>query len=148
MRLPGATLLLALIAALPGCSSRNPKLDFRTEILGLEQRRQEAQLRGDWAAIQQMDAPDFIDIGANGVIRTGAENGEAMRSGKLKFDTVNFSEQQVRSYGDVAIVTGIARRTGSFDGTPFQHHIRYTRIYVHGPAGWKVVEAQNTLIEE
>lgn len=117
------------------------------DILNLERLRRDAQLRGDWQAIQNINAPDFTEISAAGAIRTATENSEAMRSGVLKFTAVEYSDQQVHAYGDVAFVTGVAQRSGSFNAAPFQQHSRYTRIYVRRDGSWKAVFAQNTRID-
>lgn len=131
-----------------GCAHASAvRSGVEAEILNLERLRREAQLRGDWRAIQSINAPDFTEIGGNGAIRTAAENAESMRAGVLKFATVDYSDQQVRTYGEVAFVTGVGRRTGSYGGTPFQQHFRYTRIYVRSGGSWKAVFAQNTPID-
>ena len=136
--------LLLLIA----CAHSAPvPAGVEAEILNLERLRGEAQLRGDWQSIQNVNAPDFTEITGNGGIRTAAENSEAMRSGVLKFATVDYSDQHVHAYGDVAFVTGIGRRTGSYQGTSFQQHFRYTRIYVRASGSWRAVFAQNTRID-
>ena len=118
-----------------------------SEILRLERARRDAQLRGDWQEIQKLNTPDFTEIAANGGLRTGAENSQAMRSGVLKFETVEYSDQQVRVYSDVAFVTGVATRTGAYDGKPFSQHFRYTRVYVRTEGMWRAAFAQNTRIE-
>jgi ketosteroid isomerase-like protein len=140
-------LTILLVAAL---SCVHPVLttdSLKTQILELEQQRQQAQLRGDWKTIQTLNAPEFSEIAGTGLIRTGAQNAEDMRSGRLKFDKVDYTEQQVRLYGDVAIVTGIGHRSGAFNGQPFEQRFRYTRIYARQDGGWKVVLAQTTRIE-
>ena len=120
---------------------------IETDILNLERLRRDAQLRADWETMQKINAADFTEITATGAIRSGAENSAAMRTGVLKFTAVEYTDQHVHAYGDVAFVTGIANRTGSFQGTEFQQHLRYTRIYVRRDGSWKAVFAQNTRIE-
>lgn len=139
--------LIALLAFVACAHRTTLARGVEAEILEVEHQRQEAQLRGDWQTIQTLNAPDFTEIAANGGIRTGAENSQAMRSGVLKFETVEYTGQHVHSYGTMAFVTGIGRRTGSYDGVPFQQHFRYTRIYVRRDGSWKAVFAQNTRIE-
>jgi hypothetical protein len=121
--------------------------DIKTQILDLEHQRQQAQLRGDWQTIARLNAPDFSEIAGTGLIRTGAQNSEAMRSGVLKFDKVDYSDQEVRVLGSVAIVTGIGHRLGSFGGSPFEQRFRYTRIYARQEGSWRAVFAQTTRIE-
>jgi hypothetical protein len=121
--------------------------DVTAQILNLEHRRQEAQLRGDWQTIARLNAPDFSEIAGTGLVRTGAQNAEAMRSGVLKFDKVDYSDQEVRLVGGVAIVTGVGHRSGSFGGSAFEQRFRYTRIYARQDGSWRAVFAQTTRIE-
>lgn len=131
-----------------GCGrSAPPPEQVRQEILDLEKQRREAQLQGDWKTIQRINAPDFTEIAGAGTIRTAAQNAEEMRSGVVKFDSVEYSDQLVLPYDNVAIVTGIARRSGSYNGKPFRRQARYSRIYIRRDGGWKAVFAQNTPID-
>ena len=137
-----------LFLLVAGCAHVRPGPDdVRATILDLERQRQQAQLHGDWQSIQKLNSPDLLDITGNGGIRTAAENTEAMRSGKLKFTVVDMTDQQVRVYGNVAVVTGIGHRTGSNEGVSFDQRFRFSRIYVLQDGGWRAVVAQNTRIE-
>ncbi len=136
--------LLPLVVLLVACAST---VDPTQTILDLEAQRQQAQLHGDWQTIQKLNSPDFTEIAGNGAIRTAAQNAQDMRAGALKFETVEYTDEKVRVHGDTAFVTGIANRTGTFNGAPFEQHLRYTRIYVREHGEWRVVFAQNTRIE-
>lgn len=143
--------LVGAFVAIQGCASGGVGAhgtDVGRLILGLEEQRREAQVKGDWQTIQSLNAPDMVDIAGNGAIRTTAQNSEAMRSGALKFTSSEAQEEQVRVYGDVAVVTGIGHRTGSSGGAPFDQHFRFTRIYVRNGSSWRAVLAQNTRVEE
>lgn len=142
----GALLVIEGCAAVGG--GRQSGVGIERAILGLEQRRREAQLKGDWQTIQSLNAPDMMDIGANGAIRSTAQNSEAMRSGTLRFSRVDATDERVRVYGDVAVVTGIGHRSGTFGGAPFEQRFRYTRIYVLQDKTWQAVLAQNTTLQE
>ena len=147
MKVLSVTATLLLVASLACAHPVLTTDNVKTEILDLEHQRQQAQLRGDWQTIERLNATDFTEIAGTGLIRTGAQNAEAMRSGTLKFDKVDYSDQQVRLYGNVAIVTGIGHRSGSFAGSAFEQRFRYTRIYARQETGWRVVFAQTTRIE-
>src|SRR5438105_13576711 len=144
LRLTATLLLVAPLACVHPVLTADT---VKTPILDLEHQRQQAQLRGDWQTIARLNAPDFSEIAGTGLIRTAAQNAEAMRSGILKFDNVDYSEQEVRLYGGVAIVTGIGHRSGSFGGSAFEQRFRYTRIYARQESGWRAVFAQTTRIE-
>lgn len=142
--------VLATIVSLVSLSCAHAALtteNAKSQILDLEYQRQQAQLRGDWQTIQRLNAPEFTEIAGTGLIRTAAQNAEDMRSGRLRFAQVDYTDQQVRLYGSVAIATGIGHRSGSFGGTAFEQRFRYTRIYARQDVGWKVVFAQTTRIE-
>ena len=144
-------LVLAAVIALTGlaCARRvTPARDVEREILALEDQRRDAQRRGDWQTIQSLNAPDFSEIAGTGLIRTAAQNADDMRSGRLKFERVEYTERQVRLLGDAAVVTGLGHRTGSFDGTPFEQRFRYSRVYARRGGAWRVVFAQTTRLGE
>ena len=138
---------IVVVVLLGGCAAVQVPQDVEAHIVALERLRAQAQLRGDWETIRRLNAPDFDEIAGDGGLRTGAENNEAMRAGILKFDAVDYSGLRVRVHGDVAVVTGVARRSGSFRGTPFEQHLRFSRIYVRAEGTWRAVFAQNTRIE-
>jgi len=135
------------IALVAGCAGLEGARDIEAQIVALEHVRAQAQLRGDWEAMLRVNAADFTEIAGDGSVRTGAENNAAMRDGILKFDSVDYSDLRVRAEGNTAIVTGVARRTGSYRGVPFEQHLRYSRVYVRAEGSWKAVFAQNTRIE-
>lgn len=50
----------------------------------------------------------------------------------------------VRLYGDVALLSGRTRMTGSYDGKAFASHYRYIDVYVRRQGVWKIVSVQIT----
>ena len=72
---------------------------------------------------------------------------ESLGSRRLAFESIERLGARVRLYGDTAVVTGETRMIGSFDGQAFQVHSRYTHVYVHGPNGFRLVNAQGTPVE-
>ena len=51
---------------------------------------------------------------------------------------------EVRLYGEVALLSGRTRMTGSYDGKAFTSHYRYIDIYVRKGRAWKIVSVQIT----
>ena len=147
-RLQLAGFLIGIQGCVSGALGLHSRADIERLILGLEEQRRAAQVRGDWQTIQSLNAADMVDIGASGAIRSTAQNSEAMRSGTLKFSTAEASDERVRVYGEVAVVTGIGHRVGSFGGAPFEQRFRFTRIYVRQGTSWRAVLAQNTTLHE
>ena len=48
----------------------------------------------------------------------------------------------IRLYGDVALLCGRTRMTGSDQGKPFKSHYRYIDICVRRDGRWKIVSVQ------
>jgi hypothetical protein len=86
-----------------------------------------ALIQNDLPTLDQILADDFILIevmGGSEVSKSGLL--EALRSGQLKFQTIEPSDNRVRLYQTAAIVTGCTKMSGRFGETPFSTASRYT----------------------
>jgi hypothetical protein len=71
---------------------------------------------------------------------------EVIRSGQLKFETIERLDSHVRLYQSTAVVTGSTQMSGRFGATPFTAHSRYTHVFVEQQSEWRLVAAQGTQI--
>jgi hypothetical protein len=71
---------------------------------------------------------------------------DVLRSGMLKFETIEASEKRVRLYDNTAVVTGRTYMTGHLNGERFALNSRYTHVYVEHHGRWLLVSAQGTQI--
>lgn len=101
-----------------------------------------AIVRKDRAAIEANMAEDFRQIDGAGNVETKASFVEDLLSPKLVIHPYMVEDFEVRLYGDVALLTGRTRMTGSYDGKAFESHYRYTDIYVRRGSTWKIVSVQ------
>jgi hypothetical protein len=105
-------------------------------------------IQSDHIALDRILTDDFILID---VLR-GAEIDkttllEVIRSGQLKFETIEPSEVRLRLYRAAAIVTGRTHMYGRFGDVPFTAQSRYTHVYIQREAKWRLASAQGTPIE-
>ncbi len=107
-----------------------------------------AIVRKDAAAIAANMAEDFRQISARGDVAGKAAFLEAITSPKLVINPYAVEDMDVRFYGDVALVSGRTRMTGSWDGKPFGSHYRYVDVYVRKDGQWRVASVQITEIKE
>lgn len=107
-----------------------------------------AIIRKDAAAISANMAEDFRQISARGDVSGKAAFIEAITSPKLVINPYGVEDMDVRFYGDVALVSGRTRMTGSWDGKPFGSHYRYVDVYVRKDGQWRVSSVQITEIKE
>lgn len=141
MRTFAVVVLLLLV-----CRSSAPA-QVEDSVRAVEMRRREALLAADTVALSRMLAPDFIEISRLGTVRTRTDNVRDIASGALHLTSINYDSLNVRVYGDVAVLTGIADNTGTMRGFPFSGKIRYTRVFVRRDGRWQAVLMQQTSMQ-
>ena len=141
------TLLLPLFLAGPSLRPSAAPDSTAQIILRLEANRRAAHLAHDADRLRPILADDFVDVGANGVRRTKAQNVEETRRGVVRWTTLVAHNEQVTVFDSTAaVVTGEQEGTGTYDGKPFSRHVRYMRVYLKRQGRWQNVAAQNSLI--
>lgn len=126
--------------------AQGPSPSARSEsVRAAEMARRDALLASDTVALSKLVAGEFIEISRLGTIRSRADNMREVASGDLKLLTIKYDSLDVRVYGDVALLTGIADNTGMYRGTvPFSGKIRYTRVFVWRDGRRQAVSMQQT----
>jgi ketosteroid isomerase-like protein len=107
-----------------------------------------AIVRKDRAAIAGNMAEDFRQIDGFGNIEDKASFVNDVVSGDLTIDPYTVEDFEVRLLGDVALLSGRTRMTGSYKGKPFKAHYRYIDIYAKRGGEWKIVSVQITRVAE
>jgi len=104
-------------------------------------------LESNVEALDRVLADDFmlIDVMGGAEIRKAVLL-DAIRSGQLKFETIERLDCHVRFYQTTAVVTGSTQMSGRFGATPFTAHSRYTHVFVERQREWRLVAAQGTQI--
>jgi hypothetical protein len=67
---------------------------------------------------------------------------QALRSDRLRYTFAQPSDQEIRHYGDVCVVTSRIDIAGERDGTKFRGRYRSVRIYKRGNKNWRAVAGQ------
>jgi len=101
-----------------------------------------AIVRKDRRAIEANMADDFRQIDGAGNVETKASFVADIVSPDLSIDPYTVEDFDVRLYGDVALLCGRTRMTGTYQGKPFTSHYRYIDIYVKRDGAWKIVSVQ------
>ena len=66
----------------------------------------------------------------------------------LTIDPYTVDDLEVRIYGEIALLSGTTRMTGSYEGKPFKSHYRYVDTYNLQNGRWVVVNIQITRFRE
>src|SRR4051812_1662291 len=83
------------------------------EALAAEDARYAAQMGDDFSALQKLIGSDLVYIHSSAVVDTKASYIESMKSGTVKYRVMRRSDVTVRTYGCIAIISGL----GNFDVT-------------------------------
>src|SRR5215471_20160706 len=109
------------------------------EIKKIEMDRAAAVVKGDWAKLEKETSDDYTLVNINGQVSNKAQMLEGFKSGKNKLTTDEVSDLNVRTYGDVAVVTGKATIKGMMGGQNVDGQATFTRVYVKKDGHWQAV---------
>ena len=117
-------------------------------IKALTEQLNQAGLKGDVATFDKLLADDYIAISIFGGTATKADVLESFKSGKLKYDALEFSDMKVRVYGDTALVNSTANVKGHFGDTDISGQWRVVRVLVKRKGQWQSVSFQATRVAQ
>ncbi len=148
---------LVTLVAIVACGSGAPtgaaigddmsKTSAIETIRALEEKRNQAIVYGDAAALERMTSDDYTFVTLRGEMRSKAQIVRDFRSGAAKYQSRKISDLKIRVYGDSAVVTGRAIQQGAENGKDYSGDYWFTRVYVKQDGQWKTVALQTTLIK-
>ena len=106
-----------------------------------------ALVANDPEAIGAFAAPDWVFVGENG-IWPGERFLAAVGAGKVSHDTMSSEVQDVRVYGDVAVVFCRVRNSGEFEGQAFKLDEWSTDVFVRRDDKWRCAVTHLTSVAD
>jgi ketosteroid isomerase-like protein len=117
----------------------------QSEIHSHEDRRFQAMVAGDVEALDALLSDDLVYTHSSSSLDTKSSLIEGIRSKRFAYQQIERPEEQIRVYGQSAVVTGHARI--SLGGAnPRVLNLRYLDVWVRREAGWQMVAWQSTPI--
>jgi ketosteroid isomerase-like protein len=104
--------------------------------------------KNDADAMDKIYAADYSIINQDGSMQTRAERLASIKSGDIKYSSISFSDINVRTYGDTAVVIAVANIKATNKGKPIEGKMRVSSVWVKGKDGWRQVNAQTTTMSE
>jgi ketosteroid isomerase-like protein len=99
------------------------------EALRAEDARYAAQTSNDFAAMEKMFGEDLVYFHSSAATDNKASYIESMRSGKAKYKTMRRGETKVRTYGCVAVITGVTQFDVTSSGEDLSLELRFHTIW-------------------
>ena len=136
--------VVAVVAALvTACQAQSPDRAVEQELLALEQARNIAMVHADVAELDKTTSDDFTAISPN---HLGSKQDMLadLKSGRLKYQSIETSDVKVRVYGHAAVLTGTRTVKGEHAGRSLDGRDWFTRVYVKNGPQWQCVAFQST----
>jgi len=104
-------------------------------------------LQSDITELDKLLAPDLIFTNHLGQFITRQDDLDAHRSGNLKIGEIVVSDQVVKFYGGVAIVSVRAHISGEQAGEVSENNFRFTRIWSKTSRGsWQIIAGHSSIV--
>jgi ketosteroid isomerase-like protein len=100
----------------------------------------------DYAALEALYADDYMLVRPDGSVLNKQEVLHDLRSGGLRFHSIELSETEVRIYGSTALLTAECQAVSSRSGAENRSHFRLIAVYVQQGQSNKLIYFQSTLL--
>lgn len=107
----------------------------------------DAMVQSNVDALSMIEADEFTFVTPDGSIMTKEQDLATIRSGDLKYESVELQDVVARVFGDTGVVTGRANVKGRFRTYDISGSYRYTVTFVRRSARWQAVASQMTRIQ-
>jgi ketosteroid isomerase-like protein len=105
-----------------------------------------AWLDDDQKTVDAVLAADWSVIDMTGHVLTKAQVMQELGSGDRRIESGSVDDLKVRTYGDIAIVTGRSVLSGTYQGKRARVTQRFTDVFVKRDGRWQAVASKGTQV--
>jgi hypothetical protein len=116
------------------------------EALRGEDARYVAQTARDFAALQQLIGDDLVYIHSSAIVDNKASYIDTQRAGTVIYRTMRRSDVTVRTYGCLAMITGLANFDVTNKGQDISVELRFHSVWAKRAAGVQFVSWEATRV--
>lgn len=103
--------------------------DLHAKVIEAEERLRQAMLHNDVRVLDELISSDLLFTGHLGQLASKADDLAAHAARLLRVTTIEPSEQHIQLHSNFAVVSVLMHLVGTYDGTPIDQHMRYTRVW-------------------
>jgi hypothetical protein len=144
MRRTAAAIITILVLAAPIRGVAQGANGGEQAVLKADNARFAAMLKADAAALEKLLADELTYTHSNAAVQDKAAFISDIKTGKIKYVTVEATDQKARMFGNTAIVTGGASVHVIQNGNDLTFKIRYTNTHIYRAGAWQMVAWQST----
>jgi hypothetical protein len=144
-----ATVALWALPLLAACASSGVARVGNSSIEQVQQAERQrftALTAQNLAALDPLLADELLYCHSNGQVENKQQFLETVRTGRIRYESIDMHEFQARLYGEVAVGTGYITVQGSLGGQPMTLELRYTDVYAWRAGHWQLINWQSTRI--
>jgi len=141
-------LLLALISMGQVAAQKAKDDSQQHKLLVMEHLWNEAQVNRDARALDSMIGAAFVNTEYDGEVSDKAKFLADIRDPQFNLSTLTIQDLKVSMYADSAVVVGIYRTKGSYQGKAYEHVGRFTDTWVYTEGRWQCVASHTSLVKK
>jgi hypothetical protein len=107
----------------------------QAKIIELEERLRQAMLHSDVVELDTLIAPELLFTNHLGQVVSKRADLDAHRSGQFKFTEITPSDRQIQLNHGFTVVSVLMHILGSYEGTPVEQDLRFTRVWAVSTGG-------------
>lgn len=138
-----ATALAGMATREPAHNSNGPSVE---QLKTLHEQGRDAALKGDDSFFEKYLSEDYVGIRADGSLATKDQYIQMLKSGAIKYETIDERDVKVSLYGDTGIVNVLAFLKLMVNAKPITGMQRATFVWVKQESNWKEVFFQATQV--
>ncbi|MGI9270467.1 MAG: nuclear transport factor 2 family protein [Woeseiaceae bacterium] len=139
-------LLLTSILLALAASADVTAIDLDKDVLAAQSARITATLDADIDALEKIYAEELVYSHSDGRVDDRQILLNAIASGTVDYKKIDIVEQQIRIYGEVAVINGTADFRVLAGEQMNEMRLRYTSVYVYQAGGWQFASWHSTRV--
>jgi ketosteroid isomerase-like protein len=140
-----AVLGAVVLGAISVCAADPPGTSVEQQLTKIENDWADSYVKRDPSFAEKMMTDDFMFVGPDGNIVNKADYVKAL-TGETVFTAFKINSLKVRSYGDAAVVIGLASITAKTKGEDESGEYSFTDVFVKQKGEWKAASGQATQV--
>ena len=109
-----------------------------------ELRRFEVMTAKDYTALATLLGDDLVYTHSSAAVDSKASYLESLTSGRVTYKVIKPTDLQVRVFGDIAVIHGVAAMNVDANGQAIVNTLRFTDIWARRDGRWQMIAWQST----
>jgi ketosteroid isomerase-like protein len=119
-----------------------------SKLVVLERLWNEAQVDRDSASLDALVAERFINTEYDGEVSDKTKFLSDIKDPLFKPTVASIQNVKVNLFGETAVITGVYRTKGTYQGKPYDHLGRFTDTWISENGKWQCVASHTSLLKK